>query len=76
VLADVEFRDKNQIAKAIKKGSATSAAEAETTPAVIDLLVRKDRIYGEYQPRLAEIRATNCKIAGNFEENINIKVLI
>jgi hypothetical protein len=61
VLADIDFEVRSATSVAIKKGLAKSAAEAENTPAVIDLLVKKDRIHGEYAPRLAEIEQKIAK---------------
>jgi len=61
VLADVDYAVKTEISRAVKNGSAKSAAEAENTPAVIDLLVKKDRIQAEYAPRLADIEQRIAK---------------
>jgi len=55
ILADIDFEVRSATSVAIKKGLAKSAAEAENTPAVIDLLVKKDRIHGEYGPKLADL---------------------
>jgi len=61
VLADIDFEVRSATSVAIKKGLANSAAEAENTPTVIDLLVKRDKLRGKYGPVLVEIEQKIAK---------------